>query len=105
MRRRSDGGPRIFTHCQFLAGAVCRRQTAGLWAGSTKINNTSLPGLTGVENLLWRGLGISQQEMNWRQYLLAILALNVLGLLVLFSMLTLSAMDAVVEQDQMTWTV
>ena len=51
------------------------------------INNTSLPGLTGVENLLWRGLGISQQEMNWRQYLLAILALNVLGLLVLFSML------------------
>ncbi|ASK00264.1 potassium-transporting ATPase subunit KdpA [Citrobacter freundii] len=51
------------------------------------INNTSLPGLTGVESLLWRGLGISQQEMNWRQYLLAILALNVLGLLVLFSML------------------
>ncbi|MBP8542177.1 MULTISPECIES: potassium-transporting ATPase subunit KdpA [unclassified Citrobacter] len=51
------------------------------------INNTSLPGLAGVEHLLWRGLGISQQEMNWRQYLLAILALNVLGLLVLFSML------------------
>ena len=51
------------------------------------INNTSLPGLTGVESLLWRSLGISQQEMNWRQYLLAILALNVLGLLVLFSML------------------
>lgn len=51
------------------------------------INNTSLPGLAGVEHLLWRGLGISQQEMNWRQYLLAILVLNVLGLLVLFSML------------------
>ncbi|WP_268063330.1 MULTISPECIES: potassium-transporting ATPase subunit KdpA [Citrobacter] len=51
------------------------------------INNTSLPGLAGVESVLWRGLGISQQEMNWRQYLLAILALNVLGLLVLFSML------------------
>lgn len=41
----------------------------------------------GVEHMLWRSLGISQQEMNWRQYLLAILALNVLGLLVLFSML------------------
>ena len=51
------------------------------------INNTSLPGLAGVEHMLWRSLGISQQEMNWRQYLLAILALNVLGLLVLFSML------------------
>lgn len=46
------------------------------------INNTSLPGLTGIGSLFWRGLGISQQEMNWRQYLLAILALNVLGLLV-----------------------
>lgn len=51
------------------------------------INNTPLPGLVGAEHLLWRGLGISQQEMNWRQYLLAILALNALGLLVLFSML------------------
>ncbi|EFE08263.1 potassium-transporting ATPase subunit KdpA [Citrobacter youngae] len=51
------------------------------------INNTSLPGLAGAERLLWRGLGISQQEMNWRQYLLAILTLNALGLLVLFLML------------------
>lgn len=33
------------------------------------INNTPLPGLVGAEHLLWRGLGISQQEMNWRQYL------------------------------------
>ena len=31
------------------------------------INNTSLPGLAGVEHMLWRSLGISQQEMNcWR---------------------------------------
>lgn len=51
------------------------------------INNTSLPCLAGAERLLWRGLGISQQEMNWRQYLLAILTLNALGLLVLFLML------------------
>lgn len=50
------------------------------------INNTPLPG-GWRGHLLWRGLGISQQEMNWRQYLLAILALNALGLLVLFSML------------------
>lgn len=86
MRRRSDGGPRIFTHCQLLAGVVCHRQTVGFGLARL-INNTSLPGTAGVESVLWRGLGISQQEMNWRQYLLAILALNVLGLLVLFSML------------------
>lgn len=51
------------------------------------INDTSLPGLTGIERLLWRGLGISQHEMNWKQYLLAILALNILGLLLLFALL------------------
>lgn len=51
------------------------------------INNTSLPGLAGVERVLWRGLGISQQEMTWLHYLLAILALNILGLLILFAML------------------
>ncbi|EMF0717669.1 potassium-transporting ATPase subunit KdpA [Citrobacter freundii] len=51
------------------------------------INDTPLPGLTGIERLLWRGLGISQHEMNWKQYLLAILALNILGLLLLFALL------------------
>lgn len=51
------------------------------------INDIPLPGLTGIERLLWRGLGISQHEMNWKQYLLAILALNILGLLLLFALL------------------
>ncbi|WP_436857081.1 potassium-transporting ATPase subunit KdpA [Citrobacter tructae] len=59
-----------------------------LSAGLTRfINNTPLPATAGVERLLWRGLGISMHEMNWLQYLLAILALNVLGLAVLFVML------------------
>lgn len=51
------------------------------------INDIPLPGLTGIERLLWRGLGISQHEMNWKQYLLAILTLNILGLLLLFALL------------------
>ncbi|MEJ8324155.1 potassium-transporting ATPase subunit KdpA [Kosakonia sacchari] len=48
-----------------------------------------LPGVSGVENLLWRGLGIDTREMNWRHYLLAILWLNIFGLLLLFAMLML----------------
>ena len=51
------------------------------------IGNNSLPGTAGVERLIWRGLGISPHEMNWKQYLLAILALNVLGLVILFLLL------------------
>ncbi|MGR4049112.1 potassium-transporting ATPase subunit KdpA [Kosakonia cowanii] len=48
-----------------------------------------LPGVGAVENLLWRGLGIDTREMNWRHYLLAILGLNLLGLLLLFALLML----------------
>ena len=51
------------------------------------IGNHSLPGTARVERLIWRGLGISTDEMNWKQYLLAILALNVLGLTLLFLLL------------------
>lgn len=51
------------------------------------IGNHSLPGTARVERLIWRGLGISTHEMNWKQYLLAILALNVLGLTLLFLLL------------------
>lgn len=51
------------------------------------IGNHSLPGTAMVERLIWRGLGISTHEMNWKQYLLAILALNVLGLTLLFLLL------------------
>ncbi len=48
-----------------------------------------LPGVRGVENLFWRGLGIDTREMNWRHYLLAILWLNIFGLVLLFAMLML----------------
>ena len=51
------------------------------------IGNNSLPGTAGIERLIWRRLGISSHEMNWKQYLLAILCLNVLGLVILFLML------------------
>ena len=51
------------------------------------INDIPLPGTASAERLLWRGLGIPTQEMNWKQYLLAILTLNLLGLAVLFLML------------------
>ncbi|HAU5594139.1 TPA: potassium-transporting ATPase subunit KdpA [Citrobacter amalonaticus] len=51
------------------------------------IGNHSLPGTARVERLIWRGLGISTDEMNWKQYLQAILALNVLGLTLLFLLL------------------
>ena len=56
------------------------------------INGVPLPLVGGVENGLWRVLGIQNQEMNWRQYLLAILLLNVCGLFVLFAMLMLQGM-------------
>ncbi|VEA04977.1 potassium-transporting ATPase A chain [Salmonella enterica subsp. salamae] len=46
-----------------------------------------LPGVAGVERILWRALGITDHEMNWRQYLLALLTLNLLGLGILFCLL------------------
>lgn len=51
------------------------------------INNAPLPGTAVVEAGLWRVLGVSRDEMNWRQYLLAILLLNIAGLVLLFLML------------------
>ncbi|HAU5605738.1 potassium-transporting ATPase subunit KdpA [Citrobacter koseri] len=51
------------------------------------INDIPLPGTASAERLLWRRLGIPTQEMDWKQYLLAILTLNLLGLAVLFLML------------------
>ena len=50
-----------------------------------------LPGLAGIERGIWRSLAIDTREMNWRQYLLAILALNLLGLGLLFAILMLQA--------------
>lgn len=40
-----------------------------------------------VEAPLWRLAGVRQQEMNWRQYLGAVIGLNLLGLLFLFALL------------------
>ena len=53
------------------------------------INNTPLPGLARCESGLWRVMGISGQEMSWGRYTIAILLLNLVGLLVLFTMLML----------------
>ncbi len=48
------------------------------------INDIPLPGTAGVERVLFSALGVSDREMNWKQYLSAILGLNMLGLAVLF---------------------
>ena len=53
------------------------------------INNVPLPGTGSVEKGIWRVLGVRDQEMNWRQYLTAILLLNIVGLIALFAMLML----------------
>lgn len=37
------------------------------------INDIPLPGTTGVERVLFSALGVSDREMNWKQYLSAIL--------------------------------
>lgn len=49
------------------------------------IANESLRG----ETVLWRTLGISTDEMSWQRYALAILLLNLCGLVALFAMLML----------------
>lgn len=48
-----------------------------------------LAGVGGIEKFIWRALAIDTREMNWRHYLLAILALNLFGLVLLFTMLML----------------
>jgi len=45
-----------------------------------------------LESALWRICGVRQDEMNWRQYLLAILLFNLLGVLFLFAVLLLQGM-------------
>ncbi|XXD10657.1 potassium-transporting ATPase subunit KdpA [Klebsiella sp. R445] len=64
---------------------VLARPTGTLLA--RMINDTPPPGLAGVERGIWRVAGISTEEMNWCQYLLAILLFNAFGLLVLFVLL------------------
>jgi len=64
---------------------ILARPTGALLAGM--ITGNTFPGVSRVENALWKLLGISGEEMNWRHYLLAILLFNLLGLLVLFFIL------------------
>jgi len=56
---------------------------------ASMINNVALPGVGTVEKGIWRALGITDREMNWRQYLLAIVLLNLSGLALLFTLLML----------------
>lgn len=45
------------------------------------------PGMKGVEQVIYRLCGISVGDMNWRQYLYAILCFNAIGVLFLFVIL------------------
>ncbi|WP_437615922.1 potassium-transporting ATPase subunit KdpA [Erwinia sp. V71] len=47
----------------------------------------ALPGTKRIEQGMWRLCGIQDDEMNWRQYLVAILLFNLLGMVLLFLML------------------
>lgn len=51
------------------------------------INDVPLPGLAGVERGIWRLAGIRRQEMDWRQYLIAIVLFNAIGLAALMALL------------------
>ncbi|WP_297203417.1 potassium-transporting ATPase subunit KdpA [uncultured Pluralibacter sp.] len=51
------------------------------------IAGEALPGTARIERGLWRALGVAQQEMGWRQYLLAILLFNAAGGVLLFAIL------------------
>ena len=53
------------------------------------INNVPLPGTRIIGNVLGRISGISDREMSWGQYLMAIMLLNIVGLIALFTLLML----------------
>ncbi len=53
------------------------------------IDGEPLPILGHVEHLLWLVLGVNRKPMQWRQYLLAILLFNLLGLALLLAILLL----------------
>lgn len=46
-----------------------------------------LPGTKNIENIIFRLCGVADEEMNWRQYLSAILCFNAIGLVMLFFVL------------------
>lgn len=54
---------------------------------ATIVMDSPLAGTATVERGLWRLCGISDEDMDWRQYLVAILLFNAIGIVVLFVML------------------
>ncbi len=56
---------------------------------ATLVAGTPLAGSGRMEAGLWRIVGVDPREMDWRQYLVAILLLNLLGLALLFTLLML----------------
>ncbi|MRS90187.1 potassium-transporting ATPase subunit KdpA [Enterobacteriaceae bacterium RIT714] len=75
----------------FLLVLFLLARPLGTWL-ARMINGVSVPVIGKVEKGLWRVLGITPQEMNWRQYLVAILLLNIIGLAALFALLMLQGM-------------
>src|SRR5690606_8758441 len=67
---------------------------------ASMINNVALPGVGKVEKGIWRTLGIHDREMNWRQYLLAIVLLNLSGLAFLFTLLMMQGILPLNPQGQ-----
>lgn len=51
------------------------------------IDGEPLPVVGRIEPLLWSLMGSKGEEMGWKRYLMAILAFNVFGLILLFAML------------------
>lgn len=90
MRRHSDGCSGVFAYCQLLLLLLVLAGPLGT-ALARLINNVPLPGTRKIENVLWRISGISDREMSWGQYLMAILLLNIVGLIALFTLLMLGA--------------
>jgi K+-transporting ATPase A subunit len=81
MRRHSDGCSGVFAYCQLFSGAVRSGKATG--NGLARMINNVPAGTGSVEKGIWRVLGIDDREMNWRQYLMAILLLNIVGLIAL----------------------
>ncbi len=57
-----------------------------------------LPGTAGVERVLFSALN-PDREMNWKQYLSAILGLNMLGLAVLFFTLSVKCICRLIHSS------
>ncbi|MEC5341299.1 potassium-transporting ATPase subunit KdpA [Brenneria populi] len=70
----------------FLAALLLLAQPLGRFMTGMALDRP-LPGTAALERGLWRLCGVSATEMNWRQYLGAILLFNLLGLIFLFFVL------------------